>query len=262
MNQLGGFVLPFQIIRGKRIFYESVGQGLPVVFIHGSMGSHISWDLQRALSSNYNLIFLDLPGHGMSDPIEDEVSVKLFADYVAEFVRGLGIESMVAVGHSLGGAICIQLALDYPELMRGLVLVGTGAKLGVLPTILEALKTNFRESVDLAIGSMAFAENADPKIVDLAKEECLKCNPKVAYSDFAACNKFDVRDRISEISVPTLIIVGSEDKLTPVKWSRYLNEKISKSSLKIVENAGHMVMIEQPEEFNRAIINFLNGLQD
>lgn len=250
------------VIRGKKIFYESVGEGLPIVFIHGSMGNHVSWEFQKQLSEKYRLVLLDLPGHGESDPLDEENSVKLYADYVAEFVRGLGIEKMVVVGHSLGGAICIQLALDYPDLLRAIVLVGTGAKLGVLPTILEALRTNFEESIELAIGGMAFAENANPELIEMAKNECLKCKQQVGYSDFAACNNFDVRERISEINIPTLIIVGAEDKLTPVKWSQYLNEKISNSSLKIIESAGHMVMIEQPEELNQAMLTFITGLPE
>jgi pimeloyl-ACP methyl ester carboxylesterase len=253
--------LPFTDVREKKIYYESVGKGLPLVFIHGSMTSHVSWDFQKPLSKKNRLILLDLPGHGKSDPLNEEISVDLLADYMAEFIKGLGIEKMVAVGHSLGGAICIQLALNYPELLRALVLVGTGAKLGVLPDILKALKTNFKESVEIAIGGMAFAQKADPEVVGMVKKECLKCRPEVGYSDFAACNNFDVRGKISEISFPTLIIVGAEDKLTPVKWSLYLNEKISHSSLKIIENAGHMVMIEQPKELNKAIQNFLKDLQ-
>ncbi len=250
------------VIRGKKIFYESVGEGLPIVFIHGSMGNHMSWEFQKQLSEKYRLVLLDLPGHGESDLLDEEISVKLYADYVAEFVRGLGIEKMVVVGHSLGGAICIQLALNYPELLRGLVLVGSGAKLGVLPTILEALRTNFEESIELAIGGMAFAGNTNPELIEMAKNECLKCKQQVGYSDFAACNNFDVRERISEINIPTLIIVGAEDKLTPVKWSQYLNEKISNSSLKIIESAGHMVMIEQPEELNQAMLTFLTDLPE
>ena len=253
--------MPFLLVRDKKFYYESVGKGSPLVFIHGSMSSHASWDFQKPLSKKYRLILLDLPGHGKSDPLNEDISVDLFADCVSEFIKGLGVAKMIAVGHSLGGAVCTQLALNYPELFRALVLMGTGAKLGVLPAILKALKTNFKNSVELAISAMAFAEKTNPEIVEMVKNECLKCRPEVAYLDFAACNNFDVRGKISEISFPTLIIVGAEDKLTPVKWSRYLNESISNSSLKIIENAGHMVMIEQPNQVNQAIQHFLNNLQ-
>jgi pimeloyl-ACP methyl ester carboxylesterase len=161
----------------------------------------------------------------------------------------------------LGGAITLQLALDNPGLLTALVLVGTGAKLGVLPAILEALKTRFEESVDLAVGQMGFAAGADSGLIEQSKQECLRCGSEIAYADFSACNAFDVRDRLAEIYLQTLIIVGEEDQLTPVKWSRYLREKIAKSKLLVVENAGHMVMMEQPDIVNDRIQSFIRMLR-
>jgi len=224
------------------------------------MGSHRSWDLQRKLSKAYRAIFVDLPGHGQSQSLDGLITVKRLADHMTAFIEGLGAGPAVLVGHSLGGAICIQLALDSPALVRALVLVGTGAKLGVLPAILEGLKTDFKASVNLAIGSMAFASGANPELIERSKSETLNCRPEVAYADFVACNNFDVRERISSIKAPTLIIVGADDRLTPVKWSQFLNDKIPGSSLHVIAKAGHMVMLEQPEEVNRTILTFLRGL--
>lgn len=252
--------MPSAVVLGCRIYYESKGKGSLLVFVHGSMESHRTWDLQRQLSKTHRIILLDLPGHGQSDSLVQSVTVKGLADHVATFVKALGAGPAVLIGHSLGGAICIQLALDSPALVRALVLVGTGAKLGVLPAILEALKTDFRASVELAIGGMAFASSARPDIIERSKSESLKCRPDVAYADFVACNNFDVRDRVSLIQAPSLIIVGDEDRLTPVKWSQFLKDKIPGSSLQVVARAGHMVMLEQPEEVNRSILTFLAGL--
>jgi pimeloyl-ACP methyl ester carboxylesterase len=248
------------VVKGRRIYYESKGNGSPLVLVHGSMGSHRSWDLQRQLSKAHRVILVDLPGHGQSDSLDEPITVKLLADYMAASIKGLGVGPAVLVGHSLGGAICIQLALDSPALVRALVLVGTGAKLGVLPVILEGLKTDFKASVDLAIGSMAFASGANAEIIERSKSETLKCRPEVAYADFVACNNFDVRERVSSMKAPTLIIVGADDRLTPVKWSQFLNDKIPGSSLHVIANAGHMVMLEQPQEVNRTILTFLRGL--
>jgi pimeloyl-ACP methyl ester carboxylesterase len=228
--------------------------------MHGSTASHRTWDLQRQLSQTHRIILLDLPGHGQSDPLDEPVTVKLLADHVAAFVKRLGTGPAVFVGHSLGGAVCLQLALDHPALVRALVLVGTGAKLGVLPAILESLKTDFRASIDLAIGGMAFASTARPEIIERSKRESLKCRPEVGYADFIACNNFDVRERVSDIKVPTLVLVGTDDRLTPVKWSQFLNGKITESSLHVIAKAGHMVMLEQPEEVNRTILAFLHSL--
>ena len=252
--------MPSSVVSGRRIFFESMGNGLPLVFVHGSTASHRTWDLQRQLSKTHRIILLDLPGHDQSDPLNEPVTVKLLADHVAAFVKNLGTGPAVLVGHSLGGAVCLQLAIDHPALVRALVLVGTGAKLGVFPAILESLKTDFRASIDLAIGAMAFASTARPQIIERSKRESLKCRPEVAYADFVACNTFDVRERVSDITAPTLVLVGTEDRLTPVKWSQFLNDKIVGSYLRVIANAGHMVMLEQPEEVNRAILTFLAGL--
>lgn len=253
--------MPFVEIQGTRMYYQEQGEGLPLIFIHGSMSSHLAWNYQRQLSEDYRPIMLDLPGHGRSDPPDAEITVKLYADYVAEFIRKLDLVKGIPVGHSLGGAITLQLALDNPGLLTALVLVGTGAKLGVLPAILDAVKTRFEESIDLAIGRMAFAAGADPKLVELSKQECLRCGSEIAYADFSACNNFDVRDRLAELYLKTLIIVGEEDQLTPVKWSKYLREKIPKSKLLVVEKAGHMVMLEQPEQVNDRIRSFIRMLR-
>ncbi len=253
--------MPSTTIRGTRIHYKEKGEGLPLIFIHGSMSSHQTWNRQLPLSEDYRLVMLDLPGHGRSDPPDAEISVKLYSDYVADFIEKLDLRKGIPVGHSLGGAITLQLALDNPGLLTALVLVGTGAKLGVLPAILESLETRFEESVDLAVGQLGFAAGADPKLVELSKQECLRCGQEIAYADFSACNDFDVRDRLAEIYLQTLIIVGEEDQLTPVKWARYLREKIAKAKLLEVEKAGHMVMMEQPAIVNQGIQGFIRKLR-
>lgn len=242
------------------MFYDSKGKGPPLIFVHGSMGSRRTWDLQLKLSREHRIIVLDLPGHGQSDRLDEPITVKRLADHVAAFAKSLATCPAVFIGHSLGGAICIQLALDSPAIVRALILVGTGAKLGVLPAILEALRTDFRASVELAIGGMAFASSARPETIERSKRESLKCQPDIAYADFVACNNFDVRERVSDIEAPTLVMVGDEDRLTPVRWSQFLKDKIPGASLHVVGRAGHMVMVEQPDEVHRAILAFVNGL--
>ncbi|MFX1581501.1 MAG: alpha/beta fold hydrolase [Promethearchaeota archaeon] len=228
--------------------------------IHGSLYRHRLWDQQYSLANEARLILLDLPGHGGSDPLEGEITVPYFATIVAQFIQELGMERVVPVGHSLGGAITLQLALDFPELLQGLILIGTGAKLGVLPAILQGLKTDFKTGIDLAIGHLAFAPGADSKLVELSKTECQSCDPDVGYADFVACNQFDIREKVQTIEVPTLVIVGQEDQMTPVKWSQFLADTIPNAELCVIEQAGHLVMLEQPFKVNQAISAFLKTL--
>ncbi len=250
--------MPFHVIDGKQLFYDIHGQGTPVLMIHGSMSTHRVWDKQRVLAKKYALLFIDLPGHGQSEPLEGDITVQRFAGIIAQLLQKIGYKGVFLMGHSLGGAIALQLALDHASRLGGLMLVGTGAKMGVLPAILEGLRTDYRAGIELATGQMAFAEGADQVLVERSKEECLRCPQEVGYNDFVACNNFDVRERLGEIRVPSLVVVGAEDKLTPVKWSQYLADHLQNAELTIIERAGHMVMLEQSEKLNQAIDAFLS----
>ncbi len=249
--------MPFHLIDGKQLFYQIQGQGLPLVLIHSSMQSHRQWQYQQSIAKQERLILLDLPGHGQSEQLDGDVSVKRLTSIVAQLIQKLDFDKIIFLGHSIGGAIGLQFALDYAELLEGLILVGTGAKMGVFPAILEDIRTHYHEGIELTIGQLGFGSTADPKLVEFAKQECFHCNPKVAYDDFNACNNFDVRQRLNQIHIPTLVIVGDEDQLTPLKWSQFLANQIPNADLVVIESAGHMVMMEQPEQFNNAIKSFL-----
>jgi pimeloyl-ACP methyl ester carboxylesterase len=245
------------ILNGKKVFYEILGNGPSLLMVHGSFSTHHLWDKQHPIKEHAQLVLLDLPGHGASDAIEEAITVLRFAQFLAHFIEKLKLQQVVPVGHSLGGAIALQLALDFPHLVSGLILVGTGAKLGVLPATLEGLRTDFKTGVDLVIEQMGFASEADLKQVSAVKEEAKRCDPTIGYADFYACSQFDVRDRIREIKVPTLVLVGDQDQLTPVKWSKWLAANIEKAELELIEKAGHYVMVEQPSQINQMIIPFI-----
>jgi pimeloyl-ACP methyl ester carboxylesterase len=187
------------------------------------------------------------------------VTISTLTQVVAQFIEESKLSPAVSVGHSIGGAVAMQLALDYPSLVQALILVGTGAKLGVYPAILEDLRIDYKQAIELAIGDLSFAKDADPLLVEQTKQEALACPPSVSLTDFHACNAFDIRERLHEISVPTLILVGDEDKLTPPKWSQYLHEHISNSHLEVISRGGHFVIQEQPAAVNQAILEFLSS---
>ncbi|MFX1492300.1 MAG: alpha/beta fold hydrolase [Promethearchaeota archaeon] len=252
--------MPFHVIEGKQLFYQIQGHGLSLVLIHSSMQSHHQWQYQDSLAEECQLVLLDLPGHGQSEQLDSEISIKRLANIIAQLIQELDMDSFIPVGHSIGGAISLQLALDYSELLEGLILVGTGAKMGVFPAILEGIRSHYYESIELTIGQLWFGSTADPELIEFVKQACFHCNPEVAYADFNACNNFDVRQLLDQIQIPTLVIVGDEDQLTPLKWSQFLADRISNTELVIIENAGHMVMLEQPEQFNNAIKSFLQKL--
>jgi pimeloyl-ACP methyl ester carboxylesterase len=128
----------------------------------------------------------------------------------------------------------------------------------VLPALLDALLTDFPSTVEMML-TWAYSTESPPELLDLAREAWVENDPLVVHGDFAACDAFDVMQRLEEIRCPTLVICGEDDRLTPVKYAHYLRDHIPGATLAIIPHAGHMVMMEQPDQVNRAVEEFLSG---
>jgi len=232
----------------------------PLVLIHGSGGSRLHWPPQLRRHPIYRVFGLDLPGHGDS-PGEGETTIDGYVKRVVEWLDEQGIERAVLVGHSMGGAIAMTTALDEPRRVAGLVLMGTGGRLRVNEEILRATADpiHFAETVDMVI-TWAFSDKTPERIIALAKMRMSETRPEVIHGDFMACNRFDICDLLPEIRVPSLILCGKQDRLTPLKYANHLDEQIPESTLVLIEDAGHMVMLERPLEVAEAVSNFLESL--
>jgi pimeloyl-ACP methyl ester carboxylesterase len=228
-----------------------------LLFIHGSGGSSIMWTKQvEGLKDSANTVAIDLPGHGRSrGPSMD--TIPDYTRSVIEFIDLIGAPRPIPVGLSLGGAIAQQLLLDYAEQIPAAVLVSTGARLRVLPAILENVEKNF-EMFLKSMGDFAASEKTNPELLLPLHEETAKLEPRVVLGDFRACDAFDVMERLSEIKVPVLVVTAEDDKLTPTKYGIFLEENISDASRVHLLDAGHLAPAEKPEEFNRAIMEFLS----
>lgn len=226
-----------------------------MVFIHGAGGTHRHWGYQLQAVPGVNLYAPDLPGHGRSGG-GARTSITGYAEFLCSFLEGLGLTRTTLVGHSMGGAIAQDFALNHASEVDRLILVGTGARLRVLPSFLQGLLNDFESAVEMILG-YAFSDNAPQELVDLGRQEWLANLPEVLHGDFFACDNFDVMDRLGEIRCPTLLICGEEDQLTPPKYSQFLRERMAEAMLTIIPRAGHMVMLEQPEQVSRAIEEFL-----
>lgn len=249
--------MPKVTVQGTPIFYaRRLGGGHNLVFVHGAGSSHQIWLHQVQALRQSNVYALDLPGHGQSGG-EGRGSIGEYGDFVVAFLDALGMDQAVIAGHSMGGAVALDLALRYPVRVAGLVLVCTGGRLRVAPSILEGIRDNFLSAVSL-IGQFAYGPNAPPEAVRLGQEQLSQTAPDVVYHDFAACDGFDVLDRLGEIRCPTLVISATADRLTPLKYGTYLQEHIPGARLVVIEDAGHMVMLERPEQVSQAIGKFLS----
>ncbi len=194
-----------------------------LLLIHGAGGQNGLWmDAARRLE-NVGVYVPDLPGHGQSDGTPFD-SIPAYAKWVIEFADAVGLERFVPVGHSMGGGVALQLALDYPERVEGLILAASGARLRVHPDLLAQLR------------------DTDP----------------VMYTGMLACDRFDVMPRLGEVHVPTLVINGTADDRTPLKYATFLCDRIAGAEMVVVEGAGHDVMLERPAEVAAAIQTFVD----
>lgn len=232
----------------------------PLIFIHGAGGTHLHWPPQVRRMPSQRILALDLPGHGKSGGIGSQ-NIADYARAVVDFLDAAKLNAAVFVGHSMGSAIALTLALDFPKRVLGLGLVGSGARLRVSPAILEntASEAMFPVAIKL-INDAEFGSSASPRLKELAAARMAEIRPSVLHGDFLACNEFDVMPRLGEISVPTLILCGMDDILTPPRYAEYLRNNIPAARLITFPGAGHMVMLEQPEAVANALAEFADAI--
>jgi pimeloyl-ACP methyl ester carboxylesterase len=251
--------MPYVTVAGERIFYPlyqgDVGGKRNLVLVHGAGGSHLDWPAPLRRLKEANVYTLDLPGHGRSEGA-GRSSIAAYRDFLLAFLDTLGLERATVVGHSMGGAIALDFALHYPSRLDGLILVGSGARLRVAPAILTGILSDFEATVDL-VCDYAFGPSATEQLKRLGRQRLLKTPPEVLHGDYAACDAFDVMERLGEVHCPTLVIGGTADRLTPPKYSVYLRDHIPEAELVLVDAAGHMVMLEKPEVVAKAVSKFI-----
>jgi pimeloyl-ACP methyl ester carboxylesterase len=232
----------------------------PLVFIHGAGDSARAWREQVTYFGK-RAHALDLPGHGARpDSLPESAGVADYARAVRAIVRDeLHLVQPIMVGHSLGGLIALQMGLDFGPELGGLVLIGTGARMRVLPALLEAARSQPEEALR-TLKNLSIAQSSDPALPARLLNEQATPQPGMLYRDLMACNSFDVMNRLEELqTLPTLIICGAEERNAPVKYSQYLHTHIAGSTLEIIPGAGHYVQREKPAEVNLAIARWLEN---
>lgn len=254
--------MPHIQVNGEQLYYAASPASqarLTMVLVHGAGENHLVWPASLRRIDRVLVCALDLPGHGKSGG-QGRASVSDYAAVVLGFLDALGVKRAVVGGHSMGGAIAQQFALSHPQRVAGLVLVATGARLRVAPAILNGMLTDWPGTLDLVI-RYAWGPGAPEELVRQGHAQLAEADPRVAANDYTACNAFDVMERLGQIAAPTLVIGGTADQMTPQKYAAYLAEKIPGARLAMIEGAGHMVMLEQPELVARHVREFLAIVQ-
>jgi len=272
-----------QLASGHKIAYIDEGEGPALILIHG-LGSYIpAWKQNiPALSQQHRVIALDLPGYGKSSKDVESYSIPFFAETVAHLQDSLGLSRAVWIGHSMGGQIAIEGALEYPEKVSRLVLLAPAGFENFSEQEARMMTSFVTPAAIKATPDSMVRQTFKAAFYEFPKEARFMADDRVAlrgaedFDGYARAYATSVRamlegpvyDRLDEIRQPTLIIYGKQDALIP---NRQLHpqlttetvaergtEKIPESRLKMVDRAGHFVHFEQPDVVNEVILNFLN----
>jgi pimeloyl-ACP methyl ester carboxylesterase len=229
----------------------------PLVLIHGAGGSHLSWGAELRRLPGEDVHALDLPGHGKSAG-HGEQALSEYAKTIEGWMDAIRLHRAVFVGHSMGGGIAIELALRSPHRAAALILVSSGATLPVRPDLVEysANPSTFPSALEI-LRDLAFGPAADPRLAELTIRRLGEVRPSVLHNDYQACAAYDAAGSIRKITKPTLVVCGSDDRLTPLRHSQLLANQIEVAELRVVPGAGHMLALEKPAELAEIMGGFL-----
>jgi len=274
------------------IYYEIHGEGKPLLLIEGLGYSSWMWFKQiPAFSKEYKVIVFDNRGVGNTDKPNSEYAIQMMADDAAGLLKALGLDSAYILGASMGGFIAEELALKYPDMVKSLVLVSTSfggknsmpiasnlwnsfVKLwGLVPDVLQfsgkgsvpminsfglTPEKRIRYGLSLAFTSEYFKTHTE-EVDRIVGWRLNNLQPSYAWDrQLMAGMNFDAADRVSRIKAPTLVLTGSDDRVVSSESSKRLAEEIPNSRFITLEGTGHLLFIEQPEEFNKMVLNFLH----
>jgi pimeloyl-ACP methyl ester carboxylesterase len=227
--------------------------GRPLVLIHGAGAEHRVWPPELRHLTSHHVLAPDLPGHGAS-PGPVASSIVESATRLRQWMRGLIAGPAILIGHSMGSAISLEFALRWPEQVAGLVLVGSGVRLPVNPWLLEAATDPAQRTQAVErITQWSFARQAPEALTTWVTDRTLAAGPGVLHRDLVACDAFDAEMRLPQLKLPTLVLCGQQDRMTPPPASVALAGAIARAELEFIPDAGHYVMLEQPAAVERRL---------
>lgn len=255
-----------------KLNYKEEGRGVPLVLIHGVSDDLRLWEpLIPKLIKQHRIIAIDCRGHGNSGKPDESYSIRQFSEDLFVLLKKIGIPKTHLLGLSMGAAIAQQFTLDYPKKVSSLILLSSFSYCDLnLRNILKKLHNHiitdcfpafFDEIVKLGVTSEFLSTNF--KLIAEMKKRSTQINsPAVIAKVIDACIDFNIKDKITQISCPTLIVSGSEDVLTPLHFAKQIHRSISGSKWKIMKNVGHNLLIPRKiEELTQIIIEFLGFQQ-
>ncbi len=265
--------MPIAKLGNLSLYYAMVGQGPPLVMIRGvgSNGDHW-YDQAPALSRKFQLLIFDNRGIARSSDPGGSFSIQDMAADTIALMEAVGIKKTHVLGYSMGGMIAQEMALNHPQKINGLILAATDCGISLrIKAQPEATKL-FSEMIclgtndaKLAAGRCLFAKQTFENHPDIIQRyadvsQRYPASQKMLARQWAAVTQHDACKRLQRISSPTLAITGSEDVLIPPQNAAVLAQRIPDAQMTAIDGGGHLFLIEQPRQFNDAVIEFLEGL--
>ncbi len=256
-----------------KIYYQDKGpkNATPIIFLHGFPLTHAMWAHQvDFFSKNFRTISYDLRMHGKSKSGDGPIFLEDHVDDLIHLQQHLKIKQAIWVGLSMGGYIVLRAFERYPDLCMGLVLSDTKSeadnnegKLKRAAGLKDIKKNGVAPYAEGAVSTL-FAEQTfqnQPKVVDLAYKMIVSTPVKnIAETLLVLAARTDTTEGLGKINVPTLVLVGEHDVITPAENAKKMHQKIKKSSFEKISNAGHLSNMENPKSFNQFLLNFLQNL--
>ncbi len=246
------------------IYYSQTGGGQlgcpPIVLIHGAGSNHLCWPAELRQTPGFQVLAIDLPGHGKSDGAGQQ-TIQGYAASLAGFLEALGIYQAVLVGHSMGGAVALQAALNEPNRAAALGLIASGAYLAVPNELMEELSNPAMMPAALDwLRKHLFGPLPNDDLVQKVVDGFALARPGVLLGDWQACARFDARAHVAGLRAPLWLAAGLQDQVVPLASAHFLANHTSDAQLQLVPNAGHMLILEQPRALGKGLSAFLKKL--
>lgn len=240
----------------------ALDRGVLFVLVHAAGSNAGMWRRQVAgLATAHSVVALDLPGHGRSTGLDGLASVEAYAELLDAFLAAVVRRPFVLVGRSMGGAIALVLAARGSVRLRGVVLACTAARFTLDPAGIDTVRQIVRGRLPQQFTTETFSSQTPLDRMKEAWMEQVKTDPRVRLGDLEVCNAFDGRGLLGRVNVPTLVIAGADDQVTPVSQSEDLARSIRGARLEVLGAAGHQAPLEQDVRFNELLLDFAGGLR-
>jgi len=234
---------------------------LPVILLHGAGSNHLCWPAEIRRLPDFHTIAIDLPGHGKSSGTGSH-DLHSYSQALLDFLAAAGWYRVFLVGHSMGGSIALQFALNHPEHVIGMSLISSSASFSMKKEIVES----FRSPKTSAIGRQYLIDQIAPRKgldgwFDTVKKSIMETRDSLFYADYRACMNFDLRAQLKNINIPAQIFACTNDPLVALSSSTFLSSSLPNSELITCYQNGHMVMLEEPALISKHVHTFLTKIR-